>query len=63
MRVPIFLYGVLVLFLLLGGCDGGSGSHNNGGVVPPPITPPDETLTGFLFDSAVSGVAYATRTR
>ena len=62
MRANLLLTSLLLSLLLLGACDGGSGSDNRGGVAPPPVVPPDNTLTGFLVDSAVSGVAYATPT-
>ena len=62
MRANLLLTSLLLSLLLLGACDGGSGSNNNDGVVPPPVVPPDDTLTGFLVDSAVSGVSYTTPT-
>jgi len=48
----------LVGLISLVACDGGSSSHSNEGAIPP-----EEPLTGFLIDSAVSGVAYETATQ
>lgn len=67
MRRGFLLVSVLLSVLALGACDGGSGSGRNDGVtpppvVPPPVTPPEGTLTGYLVDSGVAGVAYKTAT-
>jgi hypothetical protein len=70
MRANILLTLVLVPLLFLGACDGGSNSNGDNNVsetpvnppIEPPATPPGEVLTGFLLDSAVSGVAYETPT-